>query len=238
METFSALLALWEGHRWIPLKRPVTWGSHFFICAWTSGWKNSGVAGDSRHHDSHCDGSVMDICVTIDDTQTQIRIQVGKLWCVSTAVAASGDEVIHFHLIPWVAHIHDYWIVSNKEMFSSITHTWCECILSNHRVLFQYRLSDQNLNFHYKNKTHDGLIRTINVPGKTIFILKSGTGLTKSADWVTHCVSCRCGWFTTVIMVLLSETDVECALNLHLINILRTFHNFIDTLSLIKGIQC
>ena len=54
METFPVTGPLWEesnGHRWIPLKRPVTRSLRFsFINAWTNGWANNRDAGDLRRH--------------------------------------------------------------------------------------------------------------------------------------------------------------------------------------------
>ena len=61
METFSVLLALWEGNS------PVTGGQwhgafHQFslICAWKNGWVNNREAGDLRHHWAHYDVTVME----------------------------------------------------------------------------------------------------------------------------------------------------------------------------------
>ena len=63
METFSALLALWDGNPPVTgvlsLQRPVTRVFFFFICAWTNRWVNNGDAGDLRCHRANHDVTVM-----------------------------------------------------------------------------------------------------------------------------------------------------------------------------------
>ena len=64
METFSTLLALYEGNSPVsgefPSQRPVTQSfDFFFIYAWTNGWVNNRDAGDLRCHCAHCDITVM-----------------------------------------------------------------------------------------------------------------------------------------------------------------------------------
>ena len=59
METFSALLALWEGSPLVtgglPSQRPAAWSFEIFsrICTSAHSWANNQDAGDSRHHQAH-----------------------------------------------------------------------------------------------------------------------------------------------------------------------------------------
>ena len=64
---FRVTGTLWgesTGHRWIPLKRPVTRNFDvFFDLRWTNSWANNRVAGDFRRHHAHHDVTVM-VCFT------------------------------------------------------------------------------------------------------------------------------------------------------------------------------
>ena len=64
METFSALLAVWEGNPLVagvsPSHRPVIQSLMLsLICAWTNGWANNQNASDLRHHHAHYNITVM-----------------------------------------------------------------------------------------------------------------------------------------------------------------------------------
>ena len=66
METFSALLALFETNTPVTVEflsqRPVTrsFDVVFSLCLiWTNGWVNNHEAGDLRHYRAHYDGTVM-----------------------------------------------------------------------------------------------------------------------------------------------------------------------------------
>ena len=71
METFSALLALWEGNPlgwisagWFPLTKDQWRGALRFslICVWTNGWANNRDADDLKRHWADYDITLMTSC--------------------------------------------------------------------------------------------------------------------------------------------------------------------------------
>ena len=96
METFSALLTLYEGIHWSPVDslHKCQWpGALMFslICAWTKGSANNWDAGDLRRHSSHYDVTVMRPAIwsvrQVRDCDFTIYINIlwpfiGKLHCV------------------------------------------------------------------------------------------------------------------------------------------------------------
>ena len=86
METFSELLALFEGN---PPLRPVDsphkgqWHKALMVslmCAWTNSWGNNLDAGDFRRHGAHCDVTVMRLQFIFDNAITRMNTMLLVIW--------------------------------------------------------------------------------------------------------------------------------------------------------------
>ena len=88
METFSALLAIWEGNSQVPVNSPHKgqWrGTLMFslICARINCWVSNGEAGDLRHHGAHYYVIVMNLSICIPSTAGHTQYDCGQFGCMN-----------------------------------------------------------------------------------------------------------------------------------------------------------